>query len=102
MQGGRTRHRLATPNSVELPLTATGRRLSLADEGRLTHLISGGAQHLAQTRIGLAWVSQQSATTNKRVVTNTTNVWYALQPIVEAPSTSLAARQLAAPPTTYA
>ena len=32
--------------------TAGGRRLSLTDEGRLTHLISG-AQHLDQTRMGL-------------------------------------------------
>ena len=33
--------------------TAGGRRLSLTDEGRLTHLITGGAQHLDQTRMGL-------------------------------------------------
>jgi hypothetical protein len=32
---------------------AWAQRLSLNDEGRLTHLTSGGAQHLDQTRMGL-------------------------------------------------
>jgi hypothetical protein len=38
--GGRTPHRLATHKLVELP-RLPGPELSLTDEGRLTHLISG-------------------------------------------------------------